>query len=240
MPEKRREFGNRELALLASIHADPRDDAPRLIYADWLDEQGQSELAEFIRLQCKCPLDVFRPGGRHTGSWLVGPDVEQEYPDEWVSRLSDLVNTHGDEWYESFPRQSRSRNQAFKRGLPQVAARVADDAFRASSKAIIREVRPRHEVAVIVDCYEGGAGLSGFRSKLFERAARVAVQAFESRNMPGSSVVVPDGLVQQLLKHCKVYRYARVQFGLVSKEAATALAAMFPDGTGRSWNHGRF
>jgi uncharacterized protein (TIGR02996 family) len=40
-----------EDALLKAVIADPDDDAPRLIYADWLDEQGQSERAEFIRVQ---------------------------------------------------------------------------------------------------------------------------------------------------------------------------------------------
>jgi uncharacterized protein (TIGR02996 family) len=40
-------------ALLAAIRAAPDDDAPRLIYADWLDEHGQPERAEFIRLQCQ-------------------------------------------------------------------------------------------------------------------------------------------------------------------------------------------
>jgi uncharacterized protein (TIGR02996 family) len=38
-------------ALLAAIRAAPDDDAPRLVYADWLDEHGQPERAEFIRLQ---------------------------------------------------------------------------------------------------------------------------------------------------------------------------------------------
>jgi uncharacterized protein (TIGR02996 family) len=38
-------------ALLQGIAADPADDAPRLIYADWLDEHGQPERAEFIRVQ---------------------------------------------------------------------------------------------------------------------------------------------------------------------------------------------
>jgi uncharacterized protein (TIGR02996 family) len=36
---------------LAAIRAAPEDDAPRLVYADWLDEHGQSERAEFIRVQ---------------------------------------------------------------------------------------------------------------------------------------------------------------------------------------------
>jgi uncharacterized protein (TIGR02996 family) len=36
---------------LAAVLADPDDDGPRLVYADWLDEQGQGERAEFIRCQ---------------------------------------------------------------------------------------------------------------------------------------------------------------------------------------------
>src|SRR5437868_14865571 len=40
-----------EEAFIQAIIADPDDDAPRLIYADWLDEQGESERAEFIRVQ---------------------------------------------------------------------------------------------------------------------------------------------------------------------------------------------
>jgi uncharacterized protein (TIGR02996 family) len=40
-------------AILAAILAAPQDDAPRLAYADWLDENGQEDRAEFIRLQIK-------------------------------------------------------------------------------------------------------------------------------------------------------------------------------------------
>ena len=40
-----------EQAFIDAILASPEDDAPRLIYADWLDEQGQSERAEFIKVQ---------------------------------------------------------------------------------------------------------------------------------------------------------------------------------------------
>jgi uncharacterized protein (TIGR02996 family) len=42
-----------DVALLAAIRAAPDDDAPRLVYADWLDEHGQPERAEFIRVQCE-------------------------------------------------------------------------------------------------------------------------------------------------------------------------------------------
>ena len=38
-------------ALFAAILAEPEEDTPRLVYADWLDENGQPERAAFIRVQ---------------------------------------------------------------------------------------------------------------------------------------------------------------------------------------------
>src|SRR5262245_31927201 len=40
-------------AFLCAIVAAPEDDAPRLVYADWLDDHGQAERAELIRVQCE-------------------------------------------------------------------------------------------------------------------------------------------------------------------------------------------
>lgn len=40
-------------AFMRAIIAAPDDDLPRLIFADWLDEQGEPEWAEFIRVQCE-------------------------------------------------------------------------------------------------------------------------------------------------------------------------------------------
>src|SRR3954451_19969395 len=42
-----------EAGFLRAVVADPADDAPRLVYADWLDDHGQPERAEFIRVQCE-------------------------------------------------------------------------------------------------------------------------------------------------------------------------------------------
>jgi len=39
--------------LLKAVLADPADDLPRLVYADWLDENGEPERAEFIRVGCQ-------------------------------------------------------------------------------------------------------------------------------------------------------------------------------------------
>src|SRR5262245_37608955 len=38
---------------LRMIIENPDDDGPRLVYADWLEEQGEAERAEFIRVQCE-------------------------------------------------------------------------------------------------------------------------------------------------------------------------------------------
>ena len=45
-------------SLYAAICAGPRDDLPKLVFADWLDEHGDPERAEFIRLQCAAESDA--------------------------------------------------------------------------------------------------------------------------------------------------------------------------------------
>lgn len=42
-----------EAAFLTAIRAQPSDDTARLVYADWLQEHGQDDRAEFIRVQCE-------------------------------------------------------------------------------------------------------------------------------------------------------------------------------------------
>jgi len=44
-------------ALLRAICENPDDDAPRLIYADWLDEHGDPLQAEFIRIQVELSMN---------------------------------------------------------------------------------------------------------------------------------------------------------------------------------------
>jgi uncharacterized protein (TIGR02996 family) len=46
-------------ALHRSIIAHPADDTPRLVYADWLEENGCAEEAEFIRIECR--LEAIAP-----------------------------------------------------------------------------------------------------------------------------------------------------------------------------------
>lgn len=66
-----------------TILARPHDDAPRLVYADWLEERGEP-LAEFIRLQCR----LARENAERDDLVLERREVE-------------LLGTHGPLWAEA-------------------------------------------------------------------------------------------------------------------------------------------
>lgn len=74
-------------ALFRSVCDTPRDDLPRLVYADWLDEHDQPERAEFIRLQCEAHEYCRRfPSLAHART-----------------HASQLAHTLGDQWYAELP-----------------------------------------------------------------------------------------------------------------------------------------
>ena len=60
-------------ALLRAVVAAPDDDVPRLVAADWLDEHGEAERAEFIRVQVE--LALFEMAGR--GGWEAARAVQR-------------------------------------------------------------------------------------------------------------------------------------------------------------------
>src|SRR5262249_6261516 len=78
--------------LLRAIIDHPEDDLPRRAYADWLEEQGQPERAELIRLQ----LEMAK----------LAPD-EDTAPNEWECprdweldrRCDQLLEAHHTEWF---------------------------------------------------------------------------------------------------------------------------------------------
>src|SRR5437762_1438584 len=54
-----------DATFLAAILAGPDDDGPRLVYADWLEEHGDTERSEFIRVQIELahtPVEEGRAG----------------------------------------------------------------------------------------------------------------------------------------------------------------------------------
>ena len=67
-------------ALLAAVRQAPRDDAARLVFADWLDEHGEADRAEFIRLQIE--IEPLRQPDSDLDRWRRA--VIDRHPDEPV------------------------------------------------------------------------------------------------------------------------------------------------------------
>jgi uncharacterized protein (TIGR02996 family) len=86
-------------AFLKAILADPDDDAPRLAYADWLDEAGDSDRAEFIRVQIALAN--------------LPRDDPQRPP--LIERERQLLLEHAPDWAANLPRPLHS--WTFRRGF---------------------------------------------------------------------------------------------------------------------------
>lgn len=71
-------------AFLADICEHPDEDAPRLVFADWLDDQGESTFAEFIRLQCA----------------LARTSADDPRRTRWQQREEELASTVGVQFAE--------------------------------------------------------------------------------------------------------------------------------------------
>lgn len=89
-------------AFLQDILAHPDDDAPRLIFADWLEEQGDANStarAEFIRIQCALAAKKLPEQQR---AELVRREKQflDEWDGEWVRPIRRLV--HSWEFHRGF------------------------------------------------------------------------------------------------------------------------------------------
>ena len=91
-----------DLALLRTIIDNPDDDVPRLVYADWLEDHGQTERAEFIRAQVEM-AHLLREG----------QDVPQAI--RLRSRQTELLARHEREWFREF--RTFARSWTFDRGF---------------------------------------------------------------------------------------------------------------------------
>jgi uncharacterized protein (TIGR02996 family) len=91
-----------EATFLQAIRAAPDEDAPRLVYADWLEEQGDPR-GEFIRLQCA-----------HAKTWHEAISVTG---DPQCERMELLEKEYGDRWLQGLP-ELRGLRWYLWRGLP--------------------------------------------------------------------------------------------------------------------------
>jgi uncharacterized protein (TIGR02996 family) len=122
---------------LRAICADPEDDTVRLVYADWLDENGDPERAEFIRLQIEYE---WRRAARTCDSAFWG-------------RYTAMVRNEGG-WRHELPRlPGISWPGFFRRGFPHEVA-VSDGRHLVRNGEAVFEATPVDTVSV------AGAGLT--------------------------------------------------------------------------------
>ena len=121
--------------LTAAVIAAPTDDLPRLVYADWCDENGQPERAEFIRVQCT----LARPDG-----------LSAERLAELRIREQTLLDIHGEAWLAPLrargePLFSPRTHGQFHRGFVETvwmpAAEFLANADRLFERCPVRELR---------------------------------------------------------------------------------------------------
>src|SRR5438270_11489286 len=81
-----------EEGLLRAIGDEPEEDSHRLVYADWLEENGQAERAELIRVQCALTGRVWQ---------------SEEYPvaneEHLRKREEHLLEEQGEDWLRDYP-----------------------------------------------------------------------------------------------------------------------------------------
>lgn len=65
-------------AILTAIRENPDDDTPRLVYADWLEEHGEPERAELVRVQVEI-AKTWQPRLNGSGAWWGSASASWEW-----------------------------------------------------------------------------------------------------------------------------------------------------------------
>jgi len=118
-------------ALLAAIAANPDDDLPRLVFADWLEENGNSERAEFIRVECESARTD-----------RTSPD----YP-TLLRRADRLLAAHSARWFGPLADESVAERILTRRGFVDTLVLTAER-FVAHADAIRTQAPMLHGLHV--------------------------------------------------------------------------------------------
>jgi uncharacterized protein (TIGR02996 family) len=82
-------------ALLAAVCAAPDDDLPRLVFADWCDENGEEDRAEFIRVQVELTKGVI--GKKRVALLKREQELLKEHRAAWTDNIREFTDDFRDE-----------------------------------------------------------------------------------------------------------------------------------------------
>jgi uncharacterized protein (TIGR02996 family) len=158
-----------EAALLNAIRAHPDEDTPRLVYADWLQENDRPERAEFIRLQCA----IARL-----------PDSAPEKAEK-QTRVNVLLEEHEEEWFDTL--RSDFEGCEIERGFVTDLGGNAG-VFRKHARKIVRAAPVLHSARVWSVC---GTAATVLKLPFFEWVREVSLDRVEPRSLEPLKKFVP-------------------------------------------------
>ncbi len=157
-----------QIALLRVIATEPDDDNARLVYADWLADNGQSDHGEFIRLQCEHARCL------RAGKMFAGEEREQE-----------LLARHGDVWQAEYPVLRGVTWSGFWRGFPGVTVPNAGTLAR-NAKAIW-DAAPVESVVILKLDQKSADALA--KCPYLDRLRVLELRSYNSLGPAGASVL---------------------------------------------------
>ncbi len=108
---------NDQAAFLSAVIAQPDDDNVRLVFADWLQDHGQEERAEFIRAMIREP--------HFTVVYDEAAGLVPDTPDRRVA--CHLLRRNGHKWLGPYYEAASGRQWLWRRGFVDVVVCAAAD-----------------------------------------------------------------------------------------------------------------
>jgi uncharacterized protein (TIGR02996 family) len=131
-------------AFLLAILESPDDDTPRLVYSDWLEEHGQSDRAEFVRVQVA----------------LAGLPPDDQRQKELEAKERQLLEENREEWLG--PLRGVVEKAEFRWGFVESGAASVEPSGKQSPSSerppLLRLPNPLHDHVGGVLPAEGGSG----------------------------------------------------------------------------------
>lgn len=126
-------------ALHAAVCANPDDDTPRLVFADWLQEHDEEDRAEFIRVQIEATrLPV---GKKRAAKEARAKELLDAHEKEWAAPVQPFVAGHHSGTYAHHYRPPLVFRRGFVEVLSTDAELFCESAEEMFAAAPIRELR---------------------------------------------------------------------------------------------------
>ncbi len=183
--------------LLKAVVASPGDDLPRLVAADWLDEHGEPERAEFVRVQVeRAKADRPELKYREQQLWnnpLLGP--------LWAVEACPHIATLDFGTSVRAVGLNGAERVTFHRGFPSRVACTADEWLRYGGGIVPRQ--PVRELSLsrcseveLARWWTMADTLRPLAKLDLDHPSLITVTFIRSRICPGVPVFTPDGLVE--------------------------------------------